>query len=111
MSSESHQASTALSVNRSLYQRFSRLNLPRHTSYPSVPFWTNGVDHSVYSNKLRDIAQSHQPVSFYMHVPFCEIVGIEQELAWVNAQAGHTEARGWAKYSSMGQTAQRSFYE
>lgn len=117
MSSGSHQANTAVSLNRALYQRFSRLSLPRHTSYPSVPFWTKGVDPSVYSNKLRDMAQSHRPVSFYMHVPFCEklchycgcnklvisrenseagsfaqryIAGIEQELAWVNAQAGDT---------------------
>lgn len=102
-------------INRQLYHRFSKLNLPRHTSYPAVPFWSGIEDDSVYSNKLRDISQLGSPTSFYLHVPFCEelcrycgcnklvvsrkhtdartfaqryIDGIQQEMAWINQSSG-----------------------
>jgi oxygen-independent coproporphyrinogen III oxidase len=105
--------SPAGGVNRELYQQFGKLNLPRHTSYPSVPFWSNSVDRGVFSRKIGDLAQALAPTAFYLHVPFCErlchycacnklvishknaeaaryaqryIDGLEKELDWVNAQ-------------------------
>lgn len=101
-------------MDRQLYHRFAKLSLPRHTSYPAVPFWSNRVDHSVFSRRLGQLAQQDQPTSFYVHVPFCEklchycacnklvigrgnaeaqryarrfIDGLEQELKWVNAKS------------------------
>jgi oxygen-independent coproporphyrinogen III oxidase len=55
---------------RALYHQFSRLNLPRHTSYPAVPYWSK-VD-SVSNFKQELAAVSSHPISFYVHVPFCE---------------------------------------
>lgn len=63
---------TAVPVNRQLYHQFSNLNLPRHTSYPAVPYWSGAIDSCVTSSKLREIAQSGAATSFYLHVPFCE---------------------------------------
>lgn len=64
--------SAALPINRQVYQSFSKLNLPRHTSYPAVPFWNEAIGESVFSSKLREIAHQRSAVSFYLHVPFCE---------------------------------------
>ncbi len=102
------------SMDRLLYHRFAKLSLPRHTSYPAVPFWSNRVDHSVISHRIGQLAHGNLPTSFYVHVPFCErlchycacnklvigrgnaeadkyarrfIDGLEQELKWVNAQS------------------------
>lgn len=102
-------------VNRQLYHKFSKLNLPRHTSYPAVPFWSGIADSCDYSNKLRDLAQSDAPTSFYLHVPFCDelcrycgcnklvvsrkhtdartfanryLEGIQREVSWINESSG-----------------------
>lgn len=109
------QGSVSGHVNRQLYHKFSRLSLPRHTSYPAVPYWSQDVDAGVFSSSLREIAQQNRPVSFYVHVPFCEklchycgcnklvisrgnadassyaeryLDALGMELDWVNAQAG-----------------------
>jgi hypothetical protein len=46
----------SIPVNRQLYHRFSKLNLPRHTSYPALPYWVPNPDHSGISDKLPHIA-------------------------------------------------------
>lgn len=45
------------------------VNLPRYTSYPTVPFWNKIESSQLYrSLEQRD---SSQPLSLYFHIPFC----------------------------------------
>jgi len=44
--------------------------VPRYTSYPTAPHFAGGVNASVFSGWLRDIAPGSQ-ISLYVHVPFC----------------------------------------
>lgn len=57
---------------RNIYHKFARLSLPRHTSYPAVPFWSTSADRSAKITELSKLAQSPQKISLYVHVPFCE---------------------------------------
>ncbi len=59
-------------AERSLYKTYSKLNLPRHTSYPSVPHWKTDGDKNLVTQRLMQLAQSDTEVSWYVHVPFCE---------------------------------------
>ncbi len=45
--------------------------VPRYTSYPPAPFWEE-MDHETYERALGAFAQSGQPVSLYVHIPFCK---------------------------------------
>lgn len=58
---------------RDIYQRFSRLSLPRHTSYPSVPHWNSSINDELIDARLNQISRSNDGVGFYVHVPFCEM--------------------------------------
>lgn len=57
---------------RDIYHKFSRLSLPRHTSYPSVPHWKSSITDEFIYGRLNQMTSSHERVSFYVHVPFCE---------------------------------------
>jgi oxygen-independent coproporphyrinogen-3 oxidase len=43
---------------------------PRYTSYPTAPFFHDGVGETQYMLALGKIAP-HDPVSLYLHIPFC----------------------------------------
>ncbi len=49
--------------------------VPRYTSYPTVPFWKDGIDAAhwkrVFSEQF-SIHNSKDGVSLYLHLPFCE---------------------------------------
>ena len=48
--------------------------VPRYTSYPTVPSWTEGAGSSGYRDGLRALAAGgHRPVSLYVHLPFCRV--------------------------------------
>lgn len=57
---------------RDIYHKFSRLSLPRHTSYPSVPHWKSSITEECVSDRLKAIVRTGSQVGFYVHVPFCE---------------------------------------
>lgn len=43
--------------------------VPRYTSYPTAPHFTQAIDGPTYAAWLREIGAA--PVSLYIHVPFC----------------------------------------
>lgn len=46
--------------------------LPRYTSYPTVPYWDRDFGEAEYRGALeRASANRHQPLSVYVHLPFC----------------------------------------
>lgn len=45
--------------------------VPRYTSYPTVPEWTRSIDETGYRRRLQDLGIRPDPVSLYVHVPFC----------------------------------------
>jgi oxygen-independent coproporphyrinogen-3 oxidase len=44
---------------------------PRYTSYPTAVDWTGGFDPALYPERLTTAAASDDPLSVYVHVPFC----------------------------------------
>ncbi|MBS0656185.1 MAG: oxygen-independent coproporphyrinogen III oxidase [Verrucomicrobia bacterium] len=51
----------------------SRLNepVPRYTSYPTAPVWESTTP-EVYERHLSQIAKRSNPLSLYVHIPFCK---------------------------------------
>jgi oxygen-independent coproporphyrinogen-3 oxidase len=46
---------------------------PRYTSYPTAPHFHDGFDQHAYTERLADAAgHSEDPLSMYLHIPFCE---------------------------------------
>lgn len=56
-----------------LPQRLQKYDVPgpRYTSYPTVPAWSEGVLANDYQKALQKVS-SHEPLSLYFHLPFCE---------------------------------------
>lgn len=49
--------------------------VPRYTSYPTVPFWKEGIDVNNWKNVFsRDFDEANKGagISLYIHLPFCE---------------------------------------
>ncbi|PJA19849.1 MAG: oxygen-independent coproporphyrinogen III oxidase [Deltaproteobacteria bacterium CG_4_10_14_0_2_um_filter_43_8] len=47
--------------------------LPRYTSYPTAPVWTDSVGVEAYQQNLVQLAQDgSEDISLYIHLPFCE---------------------------------------
>jgi len=59
-------------AERETYLRFSRLALPRHTSYPIAPVWTTAFGADEYRSTLQQVRDENRDLSIYVHVPFCE---------------------------------------
>lgn len=57
---------------RQVYRRFAGLALPRHTSYPIAPIWTEGYGASEFRQELERLGKAQRPLSLYAHVPYCE---------------------------------------
>ncbi len=51
------------------------LRVPRYTSYPTAPHFTEAVDGGVYRGWLGDL-DADNPLSLYFHIPFCD------EMCW-----------------------------
>lgn len=51
----------------------SRLDVagPRYTSYPTVPVWREDFDQAAYLGALDAASETAEPLSIYVHVPFC----------------------------------------
>lgn len=45
---------------------------PRYTSYPTALQFNQGVDSGQYERLLNELADDPEPVSLYLHMPFCE---------------------------------------
>ncbi|MBL7696918.1 MAG: oxygen-independent coproporphyrinogen III oxidase [Chitinophagaceae bacterium] len=49
--------------------------VPRYTSYPTVPFWDNGIDEKKWKRSFSDrfdLENHVHGISIYIHLPFCE---------------------------------------
>ncbi|HMQ07834.1 MAG TPA: oxygen-independent coproporphyrinogen III oxidase [Saprospiraceae bacterium] len=59
-------------ISNDLIERYS-YNIPRYTSYPSVPHWnTKLISKSVWYQSLDHHLRLDRGVSLYIHLPFCE---------------------------------------
>ncbi len=56
---------------REVYRRYAELALPRHTSYPAVPFW-GLYDEDQFHAAIDRSNRCGDGLSVYVHVPFCE---------------------------------------
>jgi oxygen-independent coproporphyrinogen-3 oxidase len=59
-------------AERQTYRRYAALALPRHTSYPTAPVWTEDHGPPEFRANLVRSAQERRPLSLYVHIPFCE---------------------------------------
>ncbi len=57
-------------ITRETIDRYNRPG-PRYTSYPTVPHWSNTFTAEDYLTALHDVAASNDPISVYVHLPFC----------------------------------------
>ena len=53
------------------YKKYSGLNLPRHTSYPAVPFWKEYQGEQTLQKLLSVVKDKKRKISLYIHVPYC----------------------------------------
>nr|WP_068088406.1 oxygen-independent coproporphyrinogen III oxidase [Pseudovibrio stylochi] len=54
-----------------LKEKYASRTIPRYTSYPTAPHFTNEVDGQVYEDWLQQL-NVLEPLSLYLHVPFCQ---------------------------------------
>jgi len=65
------QHSVKLDVTPEMIKRYNRPG-PRYTSYPTVPVWKEGEFANDYTPSLHKEGQNEQPLSLYVHIPFCQ---------------------------------------
>ncbi|ULQ55048.1 oxygen-independent coproporphyrinogen III oxidase [Flavihumibacter rivuli] len=61
-------------VTEALLEQYNQ-PVPRYTSYPTVPFWQEGLDADAWKSIFRDrFAAINQAdgISLYLHLPYCE---------------------------------------
>ncbi|WP_319411394.1 oxygen-independent coproporphyrinogen III oxidase [uncultured Cohaesibacter sp.] len=51
--------------------KYATRSVPRYTSYPTAPHFSNAVNEATYEQWLATI-DPQTPVSLYLHVPFCD---------------------------------------
>ena len=57
-----------------LIRKYNR-PIPRYTSYPTVPFWTNTPSQEEWKSHIKNAFQKSndkEGISIYVHLPFCE---------------------------------------
>ena len=54
-----------------VYNQYAKMNLPRHTSYPAVPFWKKDAKELELFQVLASAAKSKKDFSLYIHIPYC----------------------------------------
>jgi len=62
--------SAELEITLEMIHRYNRPG-PRYTSYPTVPTWGKGEFSGDYATCLKKEGQNVQPISLYVHIPFC----------------------------------------
>ena len=63
-----------MKVDLSLLNKYN-VPVPRYTSYPTVPFWKEGIDAEGWKETFKDefLKNNHREgISLYVHLPFCE---------------------------------------
>lgn len=62
--------SSVPTVPRALLEKYTT-SAPRYTSYPTAVDWAKDFDASRYPELLAKAAQSSEPLSVYVHLPYC----------------------------------------
>jgi oxygen-independent coproporphyrinogen-3 oxidase len=62
--------SRAPEASRDLLLKYAT-SAPRYTSYPTAVDWSAGFDPSRYPSLLEKVAGNGEPLSVYVHLPFC----------------------------------------
>jgi oxygen-independent coproporphyrinogen-3 oxidase len=62
--------SETLNVTREILDRYN-VPGPRYTSYPTAPEWTGSFGREDFEKSLQDSNRRGNPLSLYMHLPFC----------------------------------------
>lgn len=57
-------------IEAETFARYAAMRVPRYTSYPTAPNFVSAVDDQLHRTWLQDIGGA-DPVSVYLHVPFC----------------------------------------
>ena len=65
------QHTAKIEVTTEMIKRYNRPG-PRYTSYPTVPVWKEGEFAEDYAASLNKEGQNEQPISLYVHIPFCQ---------------------------------------
>ncbi len=63
-----------IDINPILVRKYNQ-PVPRYTSYPTVPFWEDGIDPKIWQQAFADQFHLQNPakgISLYVHLPFCE---------------------------------------
>lgn len=59
-------------MNPSLVEKYN-VAIPRYTSYPPVPFWTEkSIDEEAWLDQVVSAYEAEGGLSLYIHLPFCE---------------------------------------
>jgi oxygen-independent coproporphyrinogen III oxidase len=61
-------------ADASLVQKYN-LPVPRYTSYPTVPYWTEKIDKNAWVRHFQEHFEEENyinGISLYLHLPFCE---------------------------------------
>ncbi len=48
------------------------LRVPRYTSYPTAPHFSNNVNSDIVSDWYKNLHKTAKDISLYVHIPFCE---------------------------------------
>jgi len=57
-----------------LLEKYNK-EIPRYTSYPTVPFWTDNLDQELYLSEFQSrfsVCNKKEGISVYIHLPFCD---------------------------------------
>ncbi|MDP4261746.1 MAG: oxygen-independent coproporphyrinogen III oxidase [Bacteroidota bacterium] len=63
-----------ITIDNKLVAKYN-LPVPRYTSYPTVPFWKEGLDKKLWEETFTRqfaIHNKQEGISLYLHLPFCE---------------------------------------
>ncbi len=63
-----------MEINSALLNKYN-IQVPRYTSYPTVPVWKEGIDLDKWKDSLRTQFNKYNKdagISLYLHLPFCE---------------------------------------
>jgi oxygen-independent coproporphyrinogen-3 oxidase len=61
-------------IDQALLQKYNQPT-PRYTSYPTVPFWKEGIDTIQWKEAFKQqftSCNNREGISLYLHLPFCE---------------------------------------
>lgn len=59
-----------MSIEPEVYSRYAGMHVPRYTSYPTAPHFSQTIGEADYREWLRQL-DADEPVSVYIHIPFC----------------------------------------